>query len=823
MMEYSKISKRERNIFKSKSLNESTTFSKKKKCFFLYERALDSINRNLSSKKNDVEKFLNTCVRENVVDELYPKCIYIMEKVSDDENLLNISSNIFSKEMIYQIPELASCKNSILGSDLPIVVKEKILESIKENKISDRIINNNINISKKYDIGKYISEHSNLSIDRISKHYCTIVETFKVPTYGKMNIVLEQISYTLDKNGRNYNKDDVAYSVLEYFMLSREVSKDDMESFTKILENYSGYTIHEEYKGSNISIEQMIFNFTMYKDKNAQLLIEMIRYIVDNKSMCDVASNLHIILNLFKNLLLFTDMISINDVSNYCTSLSYDGVYKPNIKYDDAKLLADNFHLFYNNTGSYSINNDLIKEYINILKYSYNRIKDYLPECEMYQRELDVPYQEMKENSDILTLKEFKIFKFQNLISAVIQTDKFIARKNLKIKKVLDKKISVLYNNSKKFFTEATEDDILKYVSEDNYFEICLGVYESLDKNDIKEIHEAFKYICEYMNAEFKDKTYRILYEYNDNIFSLYLKDSTYINLNESETILKESLMDGLDFSNSVFILDTADKLEKIYNVNIEKIIPDIHSLIESGSEYSLEAIKLLAYSGLDSSYIINRECKNIFNEDFNLSNRLNIVLNEANEIQDSYIPLEVRTESVILLNQIINEEVNLNSIKLAMEGLKKKVVDLGSKEQEFSRNLDATVNHFVQSMQNALTNDRREAIIKGSVIPSFSKCIKYAIVIAGIGVVTQGVIIPVIVAFCGLALSAKISVSERSLLLDEIDIELKALEKEIQMAEDARNMKKYRALLTYQKKLQREKQRIRYNLKTGQQLPDKN
>ena len=34
----------------------------------------------------------------------------------------------------------------------------------------------------------------------------------------------------------------------------------------------------------------------------------------------------------------------------------------------------------------------------------------------------------------------------------------------------------------------------------------------------------------------------------------------------------------------------------------------------------------------------------------------------------------------------------------------------------------------FIRSMQKALISDRREAIIKGSVIPSFSRCIKNGI-----------------------------------------------------------------------------------------------
>jgi hypothetical protein len=53
----------------------------------------------------------------------------------------------------------------------------------------------------------------------------------------------------------------------------------------------------------------------------------------------------------------------------------------------------------------------------------------------------------------------------------------------------------------------------------------------------------------------------------------------------------------------------------------------------------------------------------------------------------------------------------------------------------------------------------------------------------------------------------------ERQLILDEIDIELKAVDKEISMAENEGKMKEYKQLLSYQRKLQREKQRIKYRL----------
>ena len=56
-------------------------------------------------------------------------------------------------------------------------------------------------------------------------------------------------------------------------------------------------------------------------------------------------------------------------------------------------------------------------------------------------------------------------------------------------------------------------------------------------------------------------------------------------------------------------------------------------------------------------------------------------------------------------------------------------------------------------------------------------------------------------------------------MLLDDIEIELHVLDKEISNAESRNQMKKYKALLKQKKTLQREYQRIRYNVKVGKDI----
>lgn len=67
--------------------------------------------------------------------------------------------------------------------------------------------------------------------------------------------------------------------------------------------------------------------------------------------------------------------------------------------------------------------------------------------------------------------------------------------------------------------------------------------------------------------------------------------------------------------------------------------------------------------------------------------------------------------------------------------------------------------------------------------------------------------------------MSKSLTKKERILLLDEIETELEVVDKEIENAESAKNMKKYRKLLTYKKDLQRQYQRIKYNIRVGKDI----
>lgn len=170
-------------------------------------------------------------------------------------------------------------------------------------------------------------------------------------------------------------------------------------------------------------------------------------------------------------------------------------------------------------------------------------------------------------------------------------------------------------------------------------------------------------------------------------------------------------------------------------------------------------------------------------------------------------------------IEQIINEGFKLSDVKLAWKAVKGKMRDLSTKERSLCQSIDAHASTFLNSMEKAIRSDRREAIIKGSIIPSFSRCIKLAITFTGVSIINP--VAGLISAMGYFATSKLLNRREKQLIYDEIETELKVVEKQIQLAENDGDMNQYRFLLNYQKKLARERQRIRYNLKVnGRPIP---
>lgn len=196
-------------------------------------------------------------------------------------------------------------------------------------------------------------------------------------------------------------------------------------------------------------------------------------------------------------------------------------------------------------------------------------------------------------------------------------------------------------------------------------------------------------------------------------------------------------------------------------------------------------------------------------------------VASEFEAISEAYNAIAIMIDTYNNKNTLLEASVT-NTLKVASMKLRNALTKMSDKERSISRSLDVGMNNFKKSIERAFTNDNRESVIKGSVLPSFSKIIKMCIINAGLIAIGQPAI--AIIGTLGyFAVNGKFKAKERQMVIDEIEIELDMCERYIQIAEQKNDMQALRQLLTTKKELERQRQRIKYKMRVefGQKYYD--
>lgn len=236
---------------------------------------------------------------------------------------------------------------------------------------------------------------------------------------------------------------------------------------------------------------------------------------------------------------------------------------------------------------------------------------------------------------------------------------------------------------------------------------------------------------------------------------------------------------------------------EKCYNektmVSMEDIASTIDIPYEQGTLKSLfltiEATKL--FEDLDESFTEIEEANNI---------DISKVKNNAKKtIKKNLNSKEIKKKGTNFIT----------SLKLGLQVLKKNAKKFDAKQKEMWRTLDAYGNKFSKVFDED-DDKRRAQLLQGQCIPSFSKCIKSGVGLIVAGVATGNIMIPMITAFGMLGTNKLLNNRQLDMMIDEIQIELNVVGKELDLAEKEDDLRKYRQLLVVQKKLQHEMHRLR-------------
>jgi hypothetical protein len=884
-----------------------------------------------------------TCTNEGAFTRNYDQLISLVSSNTEASNrsynypLLALErTKFFSEKCIDQycssiIPKLdtdslTNIEDTIDQYAFEDIVKEKIKKVVKENLIADRILVNHANINERCDnIESVIIAANRLGSFVVAEQVKGYIDTYSIRPYQKMNLCLEEVYFVLGKNNIYYDKSDMVKSIMEAFILSDY--KEKKENYNKVLENNYCYTDDEVKDAVDALAAEDGITGTIHSVIDEYIRVGTIPLMdlcinIGGCSISDIKLNLDAALDFIWRCI-ESKQISYEEMQSAISAMFETMANKIAISNDlmtieEVKKIVNNVDAYIvcsrdkGNSAIYTDSKERLDSFLNCLALCKDQ---FFKDCSyLYNKNnIDTIARLNTESATIVTLQEYKKFRFSNLIKSAINLEKYI---KAKAKSVFakPKKTKIKPFKFKKTPGESLifEDyELESFIGSDNKADICVAQYYYNEACEY-ECKDFFNTVCDEFNKTMKDKNIQAYYIFNTGICEVHLKENVYINLTEEEKETVDKAVDPAEFVYLYTIGKSEKVIDKLANLDsiFDRIVEDKEVITNEQFELLIEALQYLNVSKADieplaekyTEYryktLLSEGAVEAYQEEVDEIDRIL----ESFEQLDELVPIDVQLEAAELVCSILEVGIKkpdikkasikkadasggkksshhdydedddedydededdsdddededkeespeekaedkkkiddmfdpraehksgfgkaINGLRLAMKGLMAKTGDMGNKHQELCKNLDASVSHLIKAMHDALISDRREAIIKGSVIPSFSKCIHTALGLAGAGIASMvviGNIMPVVIGAIGaFALSKKLTNQERMLLLDDIETELDVVDKEIQNAESKNQMKKYRALLKYKKDLQRQYQRIRYNRRIGKDI----
>ena len=652
-----------------------------------------------------------------------------------------------------------------------IMSYQNMLDEATKMIYCDRILDNYNRISKRFNIDRIIQENIyDNSIDDTIGYICRLIETYDVPDKVKYNTALETVWYGFAKNYVDCSPSQYTTLITDYFL----AKGNNRKMCSKLLEA-SMIVKKDDYQGDL----EIITEEEPEEENYPQLSYDSLN-----------AESAHIQDQIRHQLLGVNEIHAIRLNEEVDFNKIFRDFRSSDEEHKETKLQVLIRKLFSKNP------NDIVNGIPTVLNYI--RI--------------------------VFVLGAFALNPVIGAVSAI--ADIFLALKTNReqTKKMLEavqKEIDI----SKKKLNSSSNPDEKKRL-----------------ERYIKELENGYNKIDEYYETKLTDEEVDKKYEekYADDNdsgdFDFGDFDDSEFDINEACIVSIGNLAERYDklpvkkFSKSDIetIIDTAKLYNEMADVSIN--LPNIldPTLLESVLDDRIAVEKGKAhYEGTSynqTKYLLTEAKSKITNSKINAY--------DGKTFYDDLVRLEATVNILEALNDIktscdyyhpLIEGSFTNSIKLASEKVKKTLQKLSDKERTISKNIDVAANNTKKAMEKSLTSDNREAVIKGSVLPSASKTIKLAITTAGLALINPA--LAVIGALGYMAVSKKYKAKERQMIIDEIEIEMKMCEKYIELAESKNDMVALKKLLTIQRELERQRQRIKYNMKVkfGQKYFDSN
>lgn len=244
------------------------------------------------------------------------------------------------------------------------------------------------------------------------------------------------------------------------------------------------------------------------------------------------------------------------------------------------------------------------------------------------------------------------------------------------------------------------------------------------------------------------------------------------------------------------------DELLRSRSIQHESYIPTLQRI--DGIKMCISDINQVKYNSLleSTEYITNDNIPDI--------KSIYEVLKCKNDIIDDTIDY---LSSYNSLNESKDEKKGMSfmsKLKIASQNLKRFALKAKDKDKQLSMKLDSELNRTMKSAKKAMISDSRENIIKGSFLPSASRCIHIALASGAAFLISPVLAVISLIGYIGC--SKSLTEKERNLILDDIDIEIKMCDKYMKIAEDKDDLTAVREIMKTKRDLERQRARILYN-----------
>lgn len=791
--------------------------------------------------KDKVFRLLSECSNKSTAKKYHMHCLGLLSTLEkNDSPLFEEAFNHFLY-FVYPYCEMSTMENINSKNVLSESYTKLLQEEAIKYKICDRIIDNHNKISKRFTTD---TPTTLISVDEMCRNVCEMVDTYGMKPHIKMELAFEEISYLANKKSIEFNQQDMVESVCDYFLSIPDAPIDTYKKAileSPILCQNADEKIKYLTNSGESILEQNIL-LTPFDEAMAQIMKESnednkIKELINSYKMETEKSD-----SKFKQILnkIFTQspnaiIDDTPDILHWVRNFAVLGIAAQSpitalftliinqyLHFDMKKKETERVINYFKNERStiedriYSTSN---KEKLSRLQEYEKSLSSAIDKLEAYNKTLYTDNEFLNKMDSEFGFNESYTFReaketviFDNLIEDSKNADKLIEK---------IAKDSLVKLGAKKTDVKDTIDEssITRYIDPESRISMILCSYDTRNCKNISDINESADAIVRGVNNALRNTKSKIYYTVLEGCVDFIFRSKFKVITSFLEETSSANSLTDVDMIRTRIIVEAAENMERLSelspNTLVTKAIKKIGLISNEQAEIFIEAWGM----GVP---IDKEEIVKFVNEYFSYQNECHEYVDAVNFnklyesiIYDENADLSTIVEATQIMNDILNEAVDLNNIKLAWMAAKKKMKGLSAREAEASRDLDAAFNNFLRGVKSFYqTTDNRERIIKGQICPSLSKMIKIGIGLAAIGFVSGGVVFPAVTAVVGIALSKNASDKERKMILDEIDIELQVIDREIKKVEDnGKGSKKYRTLLTYQKNLQREKQRIVYNL----------